>query len=188
MINNNDVRNLYVFLMQKVDLKELMHDCTEKGDTRISHFTGNYLDALLGEAYKKRIASRVSLPAVDGPYSFRRDKTGSVHVREDNKQFTTFDRLVKANEVPVLVEMRTTSATAMVKKYFEKSPNKTMALSRLYSDDFGWILMLPLEFSHREPQCLDTFKQGGGMTAILPYTSKEMQAAIYQQERQKSQH
>ncbi len=91
--------------------------------------------------------------------------------------FTNLGGFVKADGIPTLVEI-CGNEPEKLDRYFLDFPRKRGVMETLFPSGFGWVLMLPSDYSGESLEPLPTFKKLGGHVSVLSYSASEMQRYV----------
>jgi hypothetical protein len=101
----------------------------------------------------------------------------NVYLKTKQYFFTTLDGFVNADGIPTLVEIYGNEPEKL-DRYFMDFPRKRGAMETLFPAGFGWVLMLPSDYSGESLEPLPTFKKLGGHVSVLSYSAAEMQRYV----------
>ncbi len=101
----------------------------------------------------------------------------NVNLKTPQHFFTTLDGFVNADGMPTLVEMYG-NEPKKIGDYFLGYTRKLGVLKTLFPKGFGWVLMLPSDYSEESIEPLPVFKKFGGHVSVLSYSASEMQRYI----------
>ena len=174
-------------------LCSILSDCrSDLGDLAL-HSNGNqkYFSAQLRSVtldYAKSVIPEVRhmpvpIPANTGQFIVKKaNQTNelygfNVHLKTPQHFFTTLDGFINADGMPTLVEMFSDEPEKL-DRYFMDLPRKRGVMETLFPAGFGWVLMLPSDYSGEELEPLPTFKKFGGHISVLSYSASEMQRYV----------
>lgn len=101
----------------------------------------------------------------------------NVYMATQQHFFTNLGGLVNAGGIPTLVEI-CGNEPEKLNRYFLDFPRKRGVMETLFRKGFGWVLMLPSDYSGESLEPLPTFKKLGGHVSVLSYSAAEMQELV----------
>jgi len=179
---NDTLAELCVFWSKcHPDIVDLASSCTSRQPAE--EFMAKYRSVLMNAAVSPMTGisgvEYLTIPGRSSHFSFetaRLRNTVAFSEGHRSKPYAALDNLVKVQGLPILSDMRI--AAPHNARYFRNIDCKRAVMQDLFGENFGWILLLPLDYVSENSGNLQKFKREGGRTSILPFTSVEMQRAV----------
>jgi len=141
-----------------------------------------YRNQVLNKAYQKvstpmKKVRPAQLPKKKGEF-YISQKSGVIQIAEDNKTYATLDSVVLAHDLPMLVEIRLVRTRDALRRYFSKIWKKQEMMEMMFGQEYGIIVMLPLELRGRPAVHVRDFKDDRGLVAYMPYQAADFHRAL----------